>query len=114
VEGLSPQFVAQLVGMFVTVLVVISLLAEEGKLHVELSPVALRWFSFAAALTALLWLAPRELWSWNFIQFVLYLADPTPDPFRFLLVSVIGLLLYVGIFAVSWLIATLFTRRSSQ
>lgn len=113
-EGLSPQFVAQLVGMFVTVLAVIGLLAQEGKLHVELSPQALRWFSVAAAFTALLWLAPRELWSWNFIQFVLYLAEPTPDPFRFLLVSLLGLALYAGIFAVSWLAATLLKKRSRQ
>ena len=113
-EGLSPQFVAQLVGMFITVLAVIALLAQEGKLHVELSPKALRWFSIAAALTALLWLAPRELWSWNFIQFVLYLAEPTPDPFRFLLVSLIGLALYAGIFAVSWIVAALLEKRSRQ
>lgn len=113
-EGLSPQFVAQLVGMFVTVLAVLALLAQEGKLHVELSPVALRWFSFAAAVTALLWLAPRELWSWNFIQFVLYLAEPTPDLFRFLLVSLVGLMLYASIFAVSWIVATLLKKRSRQ
>lgn len=100
--------------MFVTVLAVIGLLAQEGKLHVELSPQALRWFSVAAAFTALLWLAPRELWSWNFIQFVLYLAEPTPDPFRFLLVSLLGLALYAGIFAVSWLAATLLKKRSRQ
>lgn len=113
-EGLSPQFVTQLIGMFVMVLAVIALLAQEGKLHVELSPQALRWFSVAAAFTALLWLAPRELWSWNFIQFVLYLAEPTPDVFRFLLVSLIGLALYAGIFAVSWLAATLLKKRSRQ
>lgn len=113
-EGLSPQSVAQLIGMFVTVLTVIALLVQEGKLHVELSPQALRWFSVAAAFTALLWLVPRELWSWNFIQFVLYLAEPTPDPFRFLLVSLLGVMLYAGIFAVSWLAATLLKKRSRQ
>lgn len=113
-DGLSPQFVAQLIGMFMTVLIVVTLLAQEGKLHVDVSPRALRGFSFAAALTALLWLAPRELWSWNFIQLMLYLAEPTPDPFRFLLVSVIGLGLYGGIFAVSWLAATLLKSRSRQ
>jgi hypothetical protein len=100
--------------MFITVLAVIGLLAQEGKLYLELSPLALRWFSVAAAFTALLWLAPRELWSWNFIQFALYLAEPTPDLFRFLLVSVIGLLLYASIFAVSWIVATLFKDRSRQ
>jgi hypothetical protein len=114
VEGLSPQVVAQLIGMFVTVLAAIALLAQEGKLHVELSPQALRWFSVAAAFTALLWLAPRELWSWNFIQLVLYLAEPTPDLFRFLLVSLIGLALYAAIFAVSWIAATLLKKRSRQ
>jgi len=114
VEGLSPQLVTQLIGMFVTVLAVMALLAQEGKLHVDVSPLAIRWFSVAAGLTALLWLAPRELWSWNFIQFVLYLAEPTPDPFRFLLVSLVGLMLYAGIFAVSWIVATLLKKRSSQ
>lgn len=113
-EGLSPQFVTQLVGMFVTVLVVMALLAREGKLHVDVSPLATRWFSMAAVIVAFLWLAPRELWSWNFIQFVLYLAEPTPDPFRFLLVSLLGLMLYAGIFAVSWMVATLLKNRSRQ
>lgn len=113
-EGLSSQFVAQLVGMFVTVLAVIALLAQEGRLQVDVSPTALRWFSLAAALTALVWLAPSDLWSWNVIQWVLYLVEPTPDPFRFLLVSIIGLVLYAGIFAVSWLAAALFKSRSRQ
>jgi hypothetical protein len=107
---LTPQLLGQFVGMFLVMLAVVAWLVNEGYVEVHLSPKALRWFSVSAVGVGLLWLVPSDMWSWNFIELMLYLADPTPDAFRILLVSFIGLVLYTGIFMLAWGMAALLRR----
>ncbi|MEM7736236.1 MAG: hypothetical protein AAF267_10640 [Deinococcota bacterium] len=108
---LTPQVLGQLIGMFLVMLAVVAWLVSEGKVELQLSPKALRWFGASTVAVGFLWLVPSDAWSWNFIELVLYLAEPTPDVFRILVVSLIGFVLYAGIFMLSWGMAALLRRR---
>lgn len=72
-------------------------------------------FYAAVALTALtiLLLNPPPLQSWTLPALVIYLAEPTGDLLRILLVMSVGAVFFAGVVGFGWLLASLFRRGPS-
>lgn len=74
-----------------------------------------RLFYLFVALTSvtILLLNPPPLQSWTLPSLMLYLAEPTGDLLRILLVMVVGAGFFASVVGFGWLLASLFRRGSS-
>ncbi|MDZ7705476.1 MAG: hypothetical protein U5L04_13455 [Trueperaceae bacterium] len=91
-----------------------TLLAVAYRDHLADVPFEKLFYLFVALTSVtILLLNPPPLQSWTLPALVIYLAEPTGDLMRILLVMVVGAVFFASVVGVGFLLAALFRRPSS-